>query len=110
MTTPVRAEMDWTRLEAVRGMQLEIEGESDIVTQLVAMFKDDGAKRVARAREALQHRDAKSLRLEAHSMKGTAGLLGATTLREAAAAVERQLETESIDTIGPLVDAAASRS
>src|ERR1051325_10940252 len=54
MTTPVRAEMDWTRLEAVRGMQLEIEGESDIVTQLVAMFKDDGAKRLARPRDALR--------------------------------------------------------
>jgi len=82
--------LDWNQLRGLT--ELQVDGDPDIVGQVIEMFREDGPARLARARHALEHGDGTALRLEAHSLRGTAGLIGATALRSAATAVERAAE------------------
>ena len=95
--------VDWGRLEALRDLQSE--GEPDVVVEVIAMFQEDSVARLARARDAFACGGRKSLKREAHSLRGSAGLLGAERLRETAEAVERHAGWSSA--LGPLVDAMA---
>ena len=97
--------IDWSRLESLR--ELQVEGDPDVVVQVIAMFQEDSVTRLARAREAFAGRDGQSLKLEAHSLRGTAGLIGAERLRETAEAVERSAESGWSPALGLLVDAMA---
>jgi HPt (histidine-containing phosphotransfer) domain-containing protein len=96
------AVIDWNQLHSLR--ELQAEGDPDVVAQVVAMFQEDSAARVARACEALESGDAKGLRLEAHSIRGSAGMIGASVLCAAAAAVEHRAESAAPVEIRPLVD------
>lgn len=66
--------------------------EGDIVFEraLLALFLDDTAQRVARIGELVRDGgDHGILRLEAHTVKGSCGNIGASRLREAAALLEK---------------------
>src|SRR5579872_6622050 len=97
--------LDWNRLLSLREVQPE--DGPDIIEQIATMFREDSVDRLARARAALQRGDAKALRLEANSLRGTAGLIGAGRLFAAATVVEREAAAGALATIGPLVDAMA---
>ena len=51
-------------------------------------FVDDGIRLLADARQALQHGDAKALRLAAHTLKSTSATFGAMKLSAAARELE----------------------
>jgi len=78
--------VDWDQLLSLREVQAP--DEPDVVEQIIEMFLVDSDARLSRAREALASTDAAALRLEAHSLRGTAGLIGAEHLRAAAEVVE----------------------
>jgi HPt (histidine-containing phosphotransfer) domain-containing protein len=93
------------RLLALRDLQEP--GEPDLVAEIVEMFRADGNARLARARGALARTDAAALRLEAHSLRGSAGVIGADVLSDAALDVERCATGGDLRTAGPLVDTMA---
>jgi two-component system sensor histidine kinase/response regulator len=62
----------------------------ELLADLVAMFLRDAATRVQELREAVAAHDRARLRAVSHSLKGSAGNLGARRLAELAAAVEDQ--------------------
>jgi HPt (histidine-containing phosphotransfer) domain-containing protein len=78
--------VDWDQLLSLREVQAP--DEPDVVEQIIEMFLEDSDVRLSRAREALASTDAAALRLQAHSLRGTAGLIGAEHLRAAAEVVE----------------------
>jgi histidine phosphotransfer protein HptB len=68
--------------------ELQAPDEPDVVQRVIGMFLEDSAGRLARAGEALQRSDWILLRREAHSLRGSAGILGADVVREAAGRLE----------------------
>ncbi len=106
--TLVRREpiVDWERLNALRDVQTE--GEPDVVGQIIAMFDTESAARVGRARDALARGDAAQLRAVAHSLRGSAGLIGAESLRRVSGELEARAETAALAGIEPLVEAVAA--
>ena len=88
--------------------ELQPPDEPDVVAELVTMFLEDSGVRFSRARDALARGDANALRLEVHSLRGTAALVGADRLRAVAAAVEQGARTGDTAGIGAVFDALAA--
>ena len=88
--------LDPAVLETLR--RLTPPGEPDVLTEVLRIFLDEGPARVARLRNAWTARNIEEVHRSAHSLKGSAGNIGARRLH----AVCSQL-----DEIGDL-DAAAA--
>jgi signal transduction histidine kinase/DNA-binding response OmpR family regulator len=65
-----------------------VQGDRDLLVELVQLFEEDSPQRLAALRQAVGARDAAAIALQAHALKGPLGMLGA----EAAAAAARRLE------------------
>lgn len=63
-------------------------GGAALVVKMIELSTRTMQERMASAREAHDGGDAETLRWAAHSLKSSAGILGATRLREVAAALE----------------------
>jgi len=63
-------------------------GDRGLLSELVGIFVDDGPKRLQAIRVALTASDIQQLEHVAHSLKGSAAILGATRLQTAALALE----------------------
>jgi HPt (histidine-containing phosphotransfer) domain-containing protein len=63
-------------------------GDRRLLGELVAIFVDDGPKRLQAIRAALIASDVRQVEHVAHSLKGSAAILGATGLQTAALALE----------------------
>ncbi len=63
-------------------------GDRHLLSELVGIFVDDGPKRVQAIRVALTAADVRQVEQVAHSLKGSASILGATQLQSAALALE----------------------
>ena len=70
--------LDPAVLESVR--QLTPPGEPDVLKEVLQLFLDDVPARVERLRSAWQSGDAVAVQRAAHSLKGSAGNIGATDL------------------------------
>lgn len=90
--------VDWPQLLALR--ELQEPGEPDVIGELIQMFLEDSASRMTRLRGGLAAGDAKVVVREAHSLKGSAGLLGAGQLHSDAAAVELEAGTNGLTGAG----------
>jgi HPt (histidine-containing phosphotransfer) domain-containing protein len=66
-------------------------GESGLVEELIAIFQEDAAERLALLAHALESADYSTVRQEAHTIKGSALQVGANRVAEAS----RQLEMEA---------------
>jgi signal transduction histidine kinase/CheY-like chemotaxis protein len=66
-----------------------VEGDRDILRELVELFLADAPRLLARVREALDRHDRSVLTLAAHSLKGSTGVFGAHGAARAAAQVEQ---------------------
>ncbi|CAN5813176.1 hypothetical protein BH23ACT11_BH23ACT11_01700 [soil metagenome] len=67
---------------------LEDDGEQSLVAELAGMFLEDAASNIERLRESVDKGDAPEVRDIAHMLKGSAGNIGASTLREVSAKLE----------------------
>lgn len=74
-------------------------GDSALLKELVVLFLETTPPQLATLTTAVATGDADTARNEAHSLKGSAGALGATKIRDLAAAIE------VISTHGPLESA-----
>ena len=63
-------------------------GDRRLLSELVTIFVDDGPKRLQAIRAALSASDVRQVEHVAHSLKGSAAILGATQLQTAALALE----------------------
>jgi HPt (histidine-containing phosphotransfer) domain-containing protein len=63
-------------------------GDRHLLSELVGIFVDDGPKRLQAIRVALTASDVRQVEQVAHSLKGSASILGATKLQSAALALE----------------------
>jgi len=63
-------------------------GDRLLLSELVTIFVDDGPKRLQAIRAALTASDVRQVEHVAHSLKGSAAILGATQLQTAALALE----------------------
>ena len=79
--------------------QLTPAGEPDVLAEVLELFLEDVPRRIARIRGAYAARDAAELYKAAHSLKGSAGNIGAQALFE----VCRQLDDKG--RAGDLADA-----
>jgi len=86
--------LDWDLLLALK--ELQADGEPDVVARVIETFRTDVPARLARAHAAAERGDCAAMRFEAHSLRGTAGLLGASILYAASTAVERDAEANDL--------------
>jgi HPt (histidine-containing phosphotransfer) domain-containing protein len=63
-------------------------GDQGLLRELVGIFVDDGPKRLEALRQAMIAADVQQLEQVAHSLKGSAAILGASRLQESALALE----------------------
>lgn len=63
-------------------------GDMDLLKELATLFLTDGPKRLSEAKAALSRGDGSTLSRAAHTLKGAAGLFGATAVTRAAAELE----------------------
>ena len=76
----------WVLPAALR--QLEECGENDLVEELIAIFETDTAERLETLARAVETADYSTARQEAHTIKGSCGMVGALELQALAAATE----------------------
>jgi len=74
-------------------------GDQLLLRELVGIFVDDGPKRLETLRAAMTAADIQQLGQVAHSLKGSAAILGAARLQESAMALE---EANGVDLVGQL--------
>jgi HPt (histidine-containing phosphotransfer) domain-containing protein len=89
------------KLLALRGLQQD--GEPDLLDEVIRMFVEDSRARVAQAEAALAARDAEELRRLTHSLRGSAGMLGADAVADASKQIETAAATGDLDVAAPLV-------
>ena len=78
-------------------------GDRKLLRELVGIFVDDGPKRLDALRAAMAAADAKQIEHIAHSLKGSAAILGAARLRDAALVLEDSAHDRHGDAGAPLV-------
>jgi TMAO reductase system sensor TorS len=76
--------LNYDRLHEIAG------GDAAFAHELVHLFVEDAARRIAALAEAIAGADAATVRKVAHTLKGSSGNIGAEPLRQAAFAVEQQ--------------------
>lgn len=72
--------------------QLAEQGASELVDEILAVFRSDTAKRLAKAHEALATENRVELKSQAHAIKGSAGQVGAPVV----AAICQSLESRAL--------------
>jgi HPt (histidine-containing phosphotransfer) domain-containing protein len=76
--------------------------DAHLLAELVEVFVQDAAERQSALRDALAGGDVPGVERIAHSMKGTAAILGARRLREAAADLEAAATDARMEALAPL--------
>lgn len=82
------------------------EGDEALARQLAEMFLADGPAMLHRVQRALQDEDFRVLVDSAHSLKGSAGVLGAANVCRAAAEVERLGREQALAELRPVFETA----
>ena len=94
--------VDWPQLLEMR--ELQEPGEPDVVRDLIETFIADSTVRMARLEAALRAADLPTVQLEAHTLKGSAGLMFAEPLRHVAGEVEAMARQGGAGTLASTVD------
>jgi len=89
----VAASLDPAIIQGIR--ELQIEGEPDILGELVGLYLRDSSVHLARMRQALDEDNRQVLRRSTHSLKGTSASMGARELARLCAQLEDLLQAES---------------
>lgn len=84
--------------------QLEGIGGNELVTEMIELFLQNAPRRLKAAREACDGGDLAAMHRAVHSLKSTAGNLGARRLQAAAGAAEARANEKALDAIPPLLD------
>ncbi len=79
-------------------------GGAEFLVKLIDVFLENVPERIGAARAGLRADDLKAVELAAHSLKSSAGSLGATRLRDLAARVEDTAEARRSEGLSALLD------
>ena len=85
--------------------QLTVPGEPDVLTEVLKMFLDEAPPRIARLRNALAAGNIEELQRAAHSLKGSAGNIGATGMFGVCQQLDSLGRSGNIESAGPLIEA-----
>ncbi len=85
--------IDFSVLEGFRGFQPP--GEPDLVDNLIDLFTEDTAGRLAILKQAAADADAAAINREAHNVKGAAGNIGAGRMAEICRELEQKASQEN---------------
>jgi HPt (histidine-containing phosphotransfer) domain-containing protein len=99
------AVLDPAVIEALRG--LTPPGEPDVLSEVLNMFLAEVPPRLERLRNAWAAGNIEEVHRAAHSLKGSAGNIGATALFDVCKELDEKSRSGQVDAIGPLVDALA---
>lgn len=78
-------------------------GDSELLDELVSIFLQTTPAQLAKMKAATAAGDSTTARLEAHSLKGAAGTLGANGIRELAEDIEVLASRGTLETTGLLI-------
>ena len=78
-------------------------GDRRLLRELVGVFVEEAPGRLAELRRGAAARDAATVERVAHSLKGSAGLLGAASLQAASAELEERALAKRVDGVADLV-------
>jgi two-component system, sensor histidine kinase and response regulator len=95
------AVLDETVLADLR--QYQNPGEPDFITELIGVFNDDLANRLAQMHAGVEADDANIVRQAAHALKGASGELGAQRMRAISLRLEQCAAEGSLAATRPLV-------
>jgi HPt (histidine-containing phosphotransfer) domain-containing protein len=85
--------------------EIQLDGEPDLIVELIDLYRDDAPRRVGVMRKALAQRNWFSLKREAHSLRGSSGNLGANQM----ALLCGEIEAMESGNLFPSVEALLSR-
>ena len=80
-------------------------GEPDVLQEVLKLFLDDVPARLTRLRNAWASRNIEEVQRAAHSLKGSAGNIGARRLHALCSQLDDKGRSGDLDALGPLVDA-----
>lgn len=78
-------------------------GDRRLLRELVGVFVEEAPGRLAELKRGAAARDATTVERVAHSLKGSAGLLGAASLLAACAELEERAVAKRVDGVADLV-------
>lgn len=82
-------------IESIR-QEVQIEGEADVVTELINLFFEDTPKQLLAIKEAINNSATEALGERAHALKGSCGNLGVVRLAEISATLEKKAKADTI--------------
>ena len=85
------------------GMMERLGGDEELAREIMVLFLEDAPRRMELLREGLEEQDAPQVRLQAHTLKGAGGNLGAVALQEVAFQIENAAEAGDLGRAGDLV-------
>lgn len=93
--------LDPVVIETLR--QLTPPGEPDVLAEVLKLFMDEVPRRIHRVRQALDAGDATAVQRAAHSLKGSAGNIGAHRLYEISRQLDDTAKARDLAALAPLV-------
>ena len=100
MSEPV---LDEAVIDGLR--QLTPPGEPDVLAEVLQLFLQDVPRRIATLRAAWTHGDAAEVHKTAHSLKGSAGNVGATALHAVCRQLDEKGRVGDLSGTEPLIEA-----
>lgn len=101
----VQDEMSWTLPDALQ--ELAVGGDREIVSEVLTLFQSDTQCRLSVLRKAVESGDRKRVRLQAHSLKGSAVQVGAAAMADSCR--EMELTAEARPDLLPLLEEIEAR-
>jgi len=83
--------------------EVQIEGEPDLIVELIDLYLDDAPRRIASLQEAVAKADEKGFRRAAHTLKGSSANLGAGRLAELCEQIERAEDDDAVQEVRVLL-------
>jgi len=93
--------VDITVLTSFEGVQ--IEGEPDLIVELIDLYLEDAPLRMASLQEAVAEADGGGIKRAAHALKGSSANLGARRVAELCEQLERAEDDNSLQEVRALL-------
>ena len=91
-------------MDTIREMLKRVEGNTELLEELLEMFFPDFHNDVAAIKESLEKKDAKTLAFTAHGLKGELGNLGLKSAFNTASELEKQAKENNLENVLLLLD------